>query len=352
MTTSLLSTVPHGSIDSMRLADLANLVLRSRDQAVPDNPSDLLEAAFPTRGRAGISGVGGVDELLNIITTWSLDGWRQGVDTLSGVYRIVSASSYLEEKLATVGVHPKMTRIGRGEVAPSANFEVDSASSRIMKFGLQFILAEEDMIDGAPLGVWRIAVEESLRAARNLVGDLLWSTLVKNPVCADGLKIFDDGRGNKSQASLDKTELDAAMLAVAGHTGVDDGGNPVHYNLRPNFLIVCPSKLHEARRLVRPTIVDGSELRVLAESRMGQAGVLDPVAGEVLVAGNGRNWMLAAGGEQKASLVLSLLHGATEPRIRQFALDGGRWGIGFDVSFSCGVTALSGAPLYWSTSDG
>jgi hypothetical protein len=351
MPPSLLSTVPHGSIDSMRLLDLAGLVLRSRGQAVPDNPADALEQAFPRRS-VGMSGVDGVSELFGLVTEWTRDGWRRAADSLDGVYTIVSADNYLEQQLANVTVHPRMTRVPRGQTAPEVGFGVTSTGVRLLRFGLQFVLDEQDAIDGEPLGVLRVGLEEAARAGRALIGDLLWATILGNPTLADGKALFHADRKNLGNAAFSDTSLKAAYGAIAGQVDTADDGGPVHLNLQPRYLITSPQGLIAAREYIRPGILEGAEIIARAESRLSKTGVVDPVSGELLATSNDNHWLLAAPGDQKPSIVLSLLNGQTEPRVRQFALDRGQWGVGFDVSFSCAAAAVDGKGLYYSTSNG
>jgi HK97 family phage prohead protease len=341
---TVCNTIPRHSIDQMTLANLAGAVLRSRGTTIPDDAAAALELAFPRR-----SAVDGTSELLDVVTQWVLDGWRNVPDSLEGVYTAVSADNYLEQQLASVAVHPRMERLGRGQVAPEVGFSVAATGTALMKFGLQFVLDEQDAIDGQRIGLYRVAVEEAARAARNLVSDLLWATVLSNPTLADGVALFDDARGNVGTAAFSDTALKAAFSAIAGQTGADEEGFPVHYNLAPRYLITAPAGLIAAREYLRKQINDGGEITVRSESRLGTAGVLDPRDGETLLVGNGTNWMLAAPGTQRPSIVLSLLGGRAEPTVRQFALDGGQWGAGFDLSFACAVAAIDGRPLYWST---
>ncbi len=351
MTTSLLSTVPHGSIDSMRLGGLANLVLRSRGIDPPDNPADALEQAFPRRS-VGMSGVDGAGELFGLVCQWIADGWRRAADSLDGVYTIVSADNYLEQQLANVTVHPRMTRVPRGQTAPEVGFGVTSTGVRLLRFGLQFVLDEQDAIDGEPLGVLRVGLEEAARAGRALIGDLLWATILGNPAQPDGKTLFHSDRGNLGNAAFSDTSLKAAYGAIAGQVDTADDGGPVHLNLQPRYLITSPQGLIAAREYIRPGILEGAEIIARAESRLSKTGVVDPVSGELLAAGNDNHWLLAAPGDQKPSIVLSLLNGQTEPTVRQTPLRQGQWAVGFGVSFSCAAAALDGRPLYFSTSDG
>ena len=341
------TAIPTRNLDQMRLADLAAVTLRSRGIDPPENTIQALEQAFPRR-----AAVGGTNPLLDVVMQWCLDGWRRAADSLDGVYTIVSADNYLEQQLAAVTVHPRMTRIGRGGVAPEAGFAVASTGTRLMRFGLQFVLDEQDAIDGARIGLYRAAVEEALRAARAMVSDLLWATILANPTLADGEPLFSADRGNLGNVAFSDENLRVAWGTIASQVDTGGDGAPVHLNLQPRILITSPQGLVRAREYIKPGIVEGAEIVARSESRLTTAGVVDPVSGELLATANDNHWLLAAPGDQKPSIVLSLLNGQTEPRVRQFSLDRGQWGLGFAVSFSCAAAALDGRPLYFSTANG
>ena len=351
MPTSLLSTVPHGSIDSMRLGDLANLVLRSRGIDPPDNPADALEQAFPRRS-AGVSGVDGAGELFGLVCQWVADGWRSTQDSLAGVYTIISADNFLEQRLLNVTTHPRMGRVPRGGTAPEVGFGVTSTGVRLLRYGLRFTMSEQDLIDGEPLGVLRVAIEEVARAGRALVSDLLWATILGNPKLADGEPLFCADRGNVGTAAFSDTSLRAAWGAIAGQVDQGADGAPVHVNLQPRFLITSPQGLIRAREFIRPQVVEGSEILPRSESRLSRTGFVDPVSGELLASGNDNHWLLAAPAEQRTSIALLLLRGMTEPTVRQTPLRQGQWGVCFDIQFAAAAAAVDGKGLYYSTSNG
>lgn len=352
MPTSTLSTIPHRNLDQMRLADLAAVTLRSRGIDPPENDIEALEAAFPTRGRAGTSGGSGVSELFGVISQWCLDGWRRAPDSLDGVYTIVSADNYLEQQLANVTVHPRMTRVPRGGTAPEVGFAVTSTGVRLMRFGLQFVLDEQDAIDGARIGLYRVALEEALRAARGMVSDLLWATILGNPTLADGEPLFCASRGNVGTGAFSDENLRTAWGTIASQTDRADDGSPIHLNLQPRYLITSPQGLIRAREFIRPQVVEGSEILPRSESRLSRTGFVDPVSGELLATPNDGAWLLGAPAEQRTSIALLLLRGETEPTVRQTPLRQGQWGMSFDIQFAAAAAALDGKGLFYSSADG
>lgn len=351
MPPSPLSAVPHGSIDSMRLGDLASLVLRSRGLDPPESPGDLLEQAFPRRS-AGTSDMDGAGELFGLVSQWVLDGWRNAHDSLSGIYTVIRADDFLEQQLVNVTTHPRMGRVPRGGTAPEVGFGVTSTGARLMRFGLKFSMSEEDLVDGEPLGAWRVGIEEGARAARALVADLLWGTILRNPNLADGEPLFSADRGNLGAAAFTDENLRSAWGAIGGQTDQGDDGAPIHLNLQPRFVITSPQGLVRAREYIRPQVVEGAEILPRSESRLSRTGFVDPVTGELLATPNDGAWLLAAPAEQRTSIALLLLRGQTEPTVRQTPLRQGRWGMSFDVQLAAAAAAVDGKGLYYSSADG
>lgn len=339
---NLVESLGSRAVAQMTWPELGAAILRERGERLPENDADLCRAAFAT--------VEGVGVLTNIVNSAILSGYRAAPDSLAGIYRTVDLPNYLQAELATMDVHPRLERVGRGQVAPAASWSVSASTKfRLAKFGVQFVLDQMDFEDTSRLGVYAVALGEVGAAVRRLVSDLLYSVLLSNPVLGDGAALFSTARGNLATAELGSLSLDAGMTAIAGQVGADADGAPVHLGLSGRYLITSPGDAAGARTLARTVLLnDGSDLIVRADSRLGTAGVLNPSTGELL-AGNGTNWLLAAPADQAASIVLGLLNGQAEPRVRHFTLGEGQWGIGFDVSFSCGATAIDGRPLYWST---
>lgn len=332
---------------SLTFSDVARQMMRQRDvQDLTQNDDDVA-----LRWAASVSGIG---DLLGLVGSAILDGYRNAADSLAGVYQTINAPSYALAELGAITVHPRLERIARGGIAPEASYGISATGYRLAKFGCQFLLDEQCLLDTSPLSVYLNALQQTGAAVRRLVSDLLWTTLLGNPTLGDGTALFDASRGNYASgggSALGQGSLDTAMGAIAGQVGKDEEGRSmVHLNLTPKFLITPPALLGAGRRLAAALDTgDGSPLVVRAESRLGTAGLVDPIDEDgATVAGNNTNWLLAAPPEQAPGLVLALLNGKAEPSIRDFELDAGQYGRGFDVSLSVAVTAVDGKPLYWS----
>ena len=172
--------------------------------------------------------------------------------------------------------------------------------------------------------------------------------LLANPAMADGTAVFDASRGNRGAVALDTTPLDSGLAVVGNQLLADVDGAAVHRGLQAKYLTVPPEILGKAKRLARDMSTGESDLVVRAESRLSSGGVVNPL-NENLLAGNGRNWLLTCSSDQAAGAVIGSLNGRLEPSIRNYVLDQGQWGVGFDIVFDLAATVVGPESLYWST---
>jgi len=343
MSSPLLSAIGP-CLPSMRLSEFGAALLRGRNQQVPQSERDAFRAAF--------SNPEGVAALEGLVNTSILSGFRQAADSTSGWARPISLPTYLTSELAVVDQPARLEAVPRGDTAPVVNFSLSTSGAwRLARFGAQFVLDEQDAIDGQNIGVMQTALEEIGRAARAVIPDLVYSLLLTNAALGDGVALFDATRANLGSgagSAFDEDGLDSGIQAMCSQIPTDEEGDPVHQNYAPRFLIVPPSLYGAGRRLVHNMATgDGQDLVVRSESRLTTTGVVNPRTDEV-VAANGTSWLLACSSDQAAGVVVGFLNGRGEPRIRRFELTGGAWGFGFDVSFSVGVTAADPRALYLS----
>ena len=330
----------------MSLAQFFKASLSRRGLPIPENHLDVV--------RTGTSTADGVSELVGLVNTSILKGCHSSFDSLVSVYQTQSIPNYLLSELGALTVHPRLSPIARGGVAPSMAFAVSSTGHRLGRYGFQFLMDEQDAENNRPLGLYQLALEEVGAACRRFVQDLLWAVMLNNPTLGDGVALFDTARNNLGSVALSDTSLDAAMGVIGNQTSVDDNDDPIHLGLTPKILIVSPEKLGAAKRLVRNMQTgDSTDIEVRSESRLSATGIVDPTAAAdaPLLQGNGKNWLLAATADQAPSLILAALNGKVEPTIRSYTLDQGQWGIGFDVQLSIAATAVDGKPLYWSAGE-
>lgn len=316
--------------------------LRERNHEVPTQTAEMI--------RAALSNVAGVGPIQGIVNAAILRGFEDERDSTAGWVRMVDLPSYTAAQLAIVDEPPRLAPVPPGRSAPVVNFGVSAEGWKLAKFGAQFSLSEEDMLNGESIGLQLVAYEQLGRAARRVAIDLVYSVLLENPTLDDGAALFAAGRSNYATAALADTALDAGIGAVVNQVQADEDGDPVHRGLSPKYLIVPGQLVGPARRLVANMDTgDGEGLIVRGESRLSAAGLLDPRDDETTRAGTATNWLLACPESQAAGIVLGALNGNLTPRIRTFELDKGEWGIGWDVSLPLACAALDAQALYWST---
>ena len=300
-----------------------------------------------------MSSAEGAGSLANVIGATIIDGYKSAPDSTRDFTRDVPLPSFKMAPItSSIGTsRPKL--VGRGRTAEPITLQLQTANWRIARYGLQFAVDEQDLVDAAYVDLLAIALTQVGRAMGALRPDLVYSHLFGNDNLGDGVPLFDATRGNLGTSALADTSLDAALAAIAGQTLVDERGDASHINLSGRLLVVPPVLYGAGRRLANAMAAfDETDLKVVSESRLSTAGIVDPRS-DVIVAGNDTNFLVAASSDQAPSIVVGHLEGQPEPDVRHFAFDrDGLWGIGVDVRFDVGVTAVDGRPLFWSTGAG
>ena len=325
----------------MTFPEMFKTLLRSERLAVPENGPDLV--------RAALSHVSGVSALQNIVNAAVLAGYHSAADSTVGWVRTAPLPNFLPAQVAYNEIPLRFNLMTRGGTAATVHFGLSSATGwRLARFACHFALDEQDLVDDLNIGLFQTAIAEVGAAARRIIPDLVYSLLLSNEALPDTVALFHGSRGNLSSGALSSTTLDAGFAAIASQQLTDQEGDPIHVNLRPRYLVVPPANWGVANR-VSALLPPGEQFIVRSESRLTSAGVVDPRDDQTILQGNGANWLMAAAEEQAAGVVVGLLDGRAQPTLRSYELNQGQWGMGFDVLFDCGVCAIDGRPLYWST---
>jgi len=342
MEVSVLDVLGNGVRD-MRWPQLLAADLKRQGVDVPAGDGNVIRTAMST--------VGGLNSVVGLINSTILGGFRAAPDTTAGWVRVVSLPNFLAAKIAAVTTAPRLEKLVRGMPAVSVSFGAAVEGWQLARFAASFVLDEQDLIDGQEIGVYTLAIDEVGRAARRLVPDLVYATVLGNGVMADGTPIFDSSRANLGTAALADTSLDAGLAAVGGQVAEDEAGGPVHQGLSAGYLIVPPALFGLGKRLAHAMATGEGDLVVRAESRLGDAGVVDP-RDDTIIEGSLTDWMLACPSEQAPGVVVGSLGGRVEPTIRNYELREGEWGLGFDIFLDLACTVVDGKPLYFSTGSG
>jgi len=284
-----------------------------------------------------------------------LSGYEAQPDSTEGWVAEVPARDFKPFDVFGLKTGARLRPIPRGGTARHAAVGVKAEAVKITRFGRVYTIDEQDLLDsGDSVAAWLRPLEELGRAARRVKGDLVYSLILENPtLAADNLALFEAGtHGNLGTAALGTAGLGAAVAAIAGQTLTDERGQRIHLNLRPKALVVPPALWETARETeAKLWIGDGAELAIRTESRLGPAGLADPVTNHVRT-GSDTNWLLVAGPGDAPSVVVSYLNGQSNPRIRRAELNRGQWGIGWDIAHDVAAAAVDYRGVYWSSGTG
>jgi hypothetical protein len=154
--------------------------------------------------------------------------------------------------------------------------------------------------------------------------------------------------GSGAGGPLAEDSLTAGIAAIDNQVDVHTD-EKLSYGLRAAYLMVPPDLKYTALDLVRKITVataDGTpeNLIVRSDARIGTAGVVNPLDNTKRL-GTKANWFLAATAGRTVEVAYLDRLGRT-PRIRDFKLDGGKWGIGWDIQFAIGAAVADYPGLY------
>lgn len=326
-----------------RMADIAGHALRHLGREVPENDGDLVRAAVSTPSIA--------DAFSTAVGDQFLRGFDGEDDSTRGWVLETGLPNFRPASLLLTAEGDRLVRVPRGGEADSASFAIAENAIQLLRFGKQLVIDEQDLADARLFPIGEAARELGRMAARLRI-DLVYSTLLKNPVLHDSIALFDAGDhhnyGSGGDSVMGDVGLAGGLAAMGAQTILDTAGDPVHLNLTGRYIICPPDNYAAARAAARKlALYDGRDLEVRSESRLSAAGLVDPVSGDGY-AGTATNWLLAGSAERWPSIILAGLNGPPRPRIRRSELTEGQWGLAWDVSLDAACAAVHWANVYFS----
>lgn len=262
----------------------------------------------------------------------------------------------------------ELDKLPRGGTANDATMSDAHETFRLARYAKKFTVDEQDLLDDR-LGAIMAMPFEMGQAARRLRPDLVYSTLLENPsLVADTTAVFHTDHGNLGTGALSTTSFAAAIQAMATQR---QGG--VVLSVRPRHLIVpgalmftgatilngiALAKTHGTKAdpdyvPINPVsnamlqVLQQQQIELVVDDRIGAAGVRDPRSKAVLT-GTATNWFLSAGGPR--TIRVGTRRGTNGmPVMRQYTLDRGQYGIGWDINFDVCVFVADYPGLYKST---
>lgn len=245
-------------------------------------------------------------------------------------------------------------RLGRGGTANQATYNEVAESYKPYRYAKQAAIDEQDIIDD-DLSALQTILPEMGEACARIRPDLVYSIIHANAALnADSVALFHSSHGgNTTTGALAVATLQASMAIMLKQTE-----NGAQLNLPPMFLIVPHDLVFTAKQLVSSAllisdttqgnrnVIADYNMQVVSESRMGVAGVTNPVTG-TSYAGLATNYLLAS--KPGRTIQVGYVNGQKTPRVRTFVLDKGQYGMGFDVNLDIGAKALGYQGLVFST---
>jgi hypothetical protein len=249
-----------------------------------------------------------------------------------------TVKNFLPQKRATLHGTDQLEPIPRGGTAGNAKLDLSNVETyRVGRFGKQFVVDEQDVIDDNVAAI--TAVPAALgAAAKQLRPDLVFSILAENAALADGLALFHTDRGNTFSLALDATNLAAVATAMASQYRTGEQESKICLNIRGKYLIVAEALRFPAAAIVRAleTANGNTSLTLRSDGRI-DLGVRNPETGSNYT-GSATAWYLAS--PDRPAIEVGYLQPDRRPVIRQFKLDAGQYGIGYDIKFDIGAKSI------------
>ncbi len=312
--------------------------------------------------RAAVSGGALTDIFTTNINAVFIQKFVELGDSTVGWTKDAEANNFQPMERTRLTKGPRLTQHARGGEADHAKRDDAMETYKIFRYSQQFAVDEMDMIDDRFKALADIP-DEMAQACARMRPDLVYSILLSNPnLTTTGGALFSasqpGSQGNlvASGAALALATLQAALAAMFNLTenGVNIGLYPSHllvpavlegtaYTIlqSQNIAMAGTSGSVDVRGDVNPLAAIQSKkgkIEVVTDPRLTN-GVIDPVTGTTY-AGSTSTWRLAS--NMGPGIEVAYLRGSGKaPQVRQFIMDRGKWGVGWDVNLDIGAKALA-----------
>ena len=304
-----------------------------------------------------------------------LAGWEEIPDSTDWCADESDIPNFLQQEDVTLTANSRMDRLPAGGTASDATVSDSRETYKLGRYAKKFTVDEQDLLSDR-LGAIMAIPAEMGAAARRLRPDLVYSVLLENPaLVADAGALFNataittaGGHANLGTGALSTTTFATALLAMYQQRKGD-----VVLNIRPRYLIVpaalaftgatilngiALAKTHGTRAdpdyvPLNPVsnqmlqMLQGQQIELRVDDRLGATGVYDPKS-KTQRAGSATNWFLSAGGPRTIRVGTRRGTGGM-PQMRQYVLDRGQWGVGWDINLDICAIVADYPGLYKST---
>lgn len=330
----------------MSMVDMCREAVRLDGRDVPHGRNDVIRAAF--------SGSALTNIFTNNINTVILVTYTEAPDSTVGWTSETDVNDFKTNERPRMTKGPALSKLPRGGEADHVYRSDTGESYKIARYAKQVQIDEQDIIDDH-FGALKDMPKEMGLAAARLRPDLVYAILKASAALADGIALFHSSHSN--------TDTSAALAADKLKTGVTkislQAENGVNLNLAATHLITPVTLNFTARELVNSTtiIIAGQTdtvrgnvntlnyvgLEIRSDARLDN-GVVDPSTG-TSYSGDTNDWFLAASGGHTIE-VGYLLGTGRAPQVRNFVLERGKWGVGWDINMDIGAKALDFKAMY------
>lgn len=304
-----------------------------------------------------------------------LAGWAEAEDSTAWCANEPDIPNFLQQEDITLSASSQLDRLPPGGTANDATASDKHETYKLARYAKKFTVDEQDLLSDRLSALLQIPIEMG-NAARRLRPDIVYSVLLENPtLVADGGALFNatavttaGGHANLGTGALSTTNFATALAAMWSQRS----GN-VCLNIRPRYMIVpaalaftgatilngiALAKTHATKSdpdyvPINPVsntmleMLQGQPVELVVDDRIGASGVYDPRT-KTTRTGSATNWFLSAGGNR--TIRVGTRRGTNGlPVMRQYTLDRGQWGIGWDINYDVCVVVADFPGLYKST---
>jgi hypothetical protein len=314
------------------LVDVARECLRIEGVDAPADPEYMMGRALSTATFADVLGDAGEGAFLAALDRVQ-DTTRVWVGT-------TDLPNFKPNNRYQVNPHQQLNRVPRGGAAEHAHFDQQSAAvHQLHRYARQFTASEQDLADDQ-LGAIREGVTGLADMALNTKLDVVYAVLLSNPNTPDGTALFHSDHNNLASDSLTLDNMAKAVQAIREQR---INGQPA--GLIPRALIIPPALEGQSRQIMHEwTHQNGEPLAIVVDSRLGSAGVVDPLTGTSYT-GSDTEWYVATAGAR--GIEVGFLDGQRQPQLRNWTMDkDGQFGMGWDVHYDLSAVAVDYRGLY------
>jgi hypothetical protein len=305
-------------------------------------------------------------------------GWQEVPDSTDWCVNEPDIPNFLLQEDITLGASASLDRLQRGGTANHASQSDSHETYRLARYAKQFVADEQDFLDDRLGAILQMPFEMG-QAARRLRPDLVYSTLLENPtLVADSGALFNatavttaGGHANLGTGALGTTTFATAIQAM-----YEQRQNGIVLQLRPRYLIVPGALMFTAASIlngialakthatksdpdyvpINPVsnamlqMLQQQQVELRIDDRIGASGVIDPRSKSPRL-GSATNWFVSSGGSRTIRVGTRRGTGGM-PVMRQYTLDRGQWGLGWDINYDVCAIVADYPGLYKSTGTG